>query len=62
MALLAKIHYIALFTCMKDFAPFLAKDIIQKYKIQQKQVKAKALRKEMQRASEEDTQDRQPYK
>ena len=38
----------------------LAKDIIQKYKIQQKQVKAKTLRKEKQRASEEDTEGRLP--
>ena len=39
----------------------LAKDIIiQKYKIQLKQVKAKALRKEIQRVSEENTEGRQP--
>lgn len=49
---------IHLYVRVRSFS--LAKDIIQKYKIQQKQVKAKALRKEIQRASEENTEGRQP--
>ncbi|XP_068752874.1 uncharacterized protein [Montipora capricornis] len=49
---------IHLYVRVRSFS--LAKDIIQKYKIQQKQVKAKALRKEIQRANEENTEGRQP--
>ena len=49
---------IHLYVRVRSFS--LAKDIIQKYKIQQKQVKAKALRKEIQRVSEENTEGRQP--
>ena len=49
---------IHLYVRVRSFS--LAEDIIQKYKIQQKQVKPKALRKEIQRASEENTEERHP--
>jgi hypothetical protein len=50
---------INLYVRVRSFS--LAKDIIQKYKIKQKQVKAKALRKEIQRASADgDKGERQP--
>ena len=48
---------IHLYVRVRSFS--LAKDIIQNYKMQQKQVKAKALRKGIQREIEEDTEGRQ---
>ena len=48
---------IHLYVRVRSFS--LAKDIIQNYKMQQKQVKAKALRKGIHREIEEDTEGRQ---